>query len=911
MKDISPERWQRLEGLLDQALERPPDERAAFLDAACADDPALRQQLAAMLEAGAASLLDEPTGEGLAGLLQAVHAEGQEAAPETQRVGQHVGPYRLLRPIGRGGMGQVFLAVRDDEAFKQYVAVKVIRRGLDTEDILHRFRTERQILASLNHPNIARLLDGGATDDGLSYFVMEYIEGVPIHTYCDTHRLSIEDRLRLFQGVCAAVHYAHQNLIVHRDLKPSNILVTPDGVPKLLDFGIAKFLNPNLPGYTVPMTRTELRVMTPEYASPEQIRGETLTTASDVYALGVLLYELLTGQRPFHLIGRAQLELERVICETDPEPPSTAIRRADRHDGKTGTGTRSETPGRVRDMPPERLQRRLKGDLDTIVLMALRKEPERRYQSADHLLEDIKRHLAGLPVSAQRATVGYRARKFIQRHKLGVTAAAALVLLLIATASLAVGFAVVTSRQAKQIALEAAKAEQVKDFMIRLFEVSDPENARGAEVKALELLDRGAEQVEIELADQPEVQAEMLGVMGVVYRQLGMYDKARPLLERSLAMRRGLFGQQHEDVAQSLYDLGWLLGEVGDYEASERLTRESLEMRLKLLGPKHPDVARSLNDLGGVMIARGAFDEAVPLFRQAVAMHREVSGDESRDLAESMVNLAWVLHEKGDYDEAEQLYRDALAMQRKLLGKDHPLITTTLNNLGALMYDKGAYREAEPFFREVLALRRRLLGPDHPLVGNSVNWMGRVMQRKGDYAAAESLYREAHAIHRNALGAEHPVVGRDLDFLGQVLHATGKDAEAEQTLREALAIFSTALPEAHPYTAQARLELGQVLLDQRRPQEAEDLFRHVLAFDRDTYGEEDERTVEAGLWLGAALAAQARYDEAEGLLLEGYAFFKDGQPQQKQARQALADLYTAWGRPDRAAAYRNVAAGGN
>ncbi len=909
MEPISDERWQQIEALLDQVLEHPPEKRRAFLDQRCADDPELRKQLERVLGASEApeSFLEDSDGQHFAAMLEDLDLATDPHASE-HPAGEHIGPYRLIRPIGRGGMGQVYLAMRDDQSFKRYVALKVIRRGLDTEDILHRFRIERQILASLAHPNIARLLDGGATDDGLSYFVMEYIEGVPIDTYCNTHRLSVDARLRLFQGVCAAVHYAHQNLIVHRDLKPSNILVTSEGVPKLLDFGIAKFLNPNLPGYTVPMTRTEMRVMTPEYASPEQVRGETLTTASDVYSLGVLLYELLTGHRPYQFTKRGQIEVERVICETEPESPSTVITHVEEQHHSDGTTTTitPEAISRARDTQPEWLKRRLSGDLDTIVLLALRKEPERRYKSAEAFWEDIKRHLAGLPVNAQRATMGYRTRKFIQRHRLGVATATALVVLLLTVAGLSIWFALVTRTQADRIALEAAKSEQVTAFMVGLFEESDPANARGEEITARELLDQGVEQIEV-LEGQPEVQAKMLNTLGVVYYQLGSYEKAQPLLERSLAQRRAALGPEHEDIAQSLYDLSWVLGERGAYEESEQLLLEALTMWRKLLGDNHPNVAQTLNDLGVTLFETGDFDKSEAYFREALMIRREVFEQDHEDLAESMHNLASILHERRAYDEAEELYRISLTMWRNVLGEDHPNVRANLNSLGTLMYDRGAYDEAETLFRESLALRRKLMGSEHPITAHDMSWLGRALYKKGNYDEAEPLYRDALVFHRKLLGEAHPVVGRDLNFLAQLLLNQGDENQAEQLLQEALAIFQAALPNEHPYVALAKIDLGRLYLDQHRPEEAEPPLREALGIQQALYGEEDERVAEAQQVLGACLMALTRYEEAEAQLLESFTYYQrqEHTEELQQTRQALFDLYTAWDQPQKAAPYKD------
>ncbi|MDX1545484.1 MAG: serine/threonine-protein kinase [Rhodothermales bacterium] len=864
MTHLDPERWQRIEAVLDQALDIPPDARDAFLDEACAGDDALRQHVEAMLAAGdAGTFLDDPDGEHLGALLDDLQAStAQEEI--TSFVGRRIGVYKLLRPIGRGGMGQVFLAARDDDTFRQHVALKIIRRGMDSEDILQRFRTERQILASLNHPNIARLLDGGVSEEGLSYFVMEYIDGQPIMQYCDQHRLSVSERLQLFLKVGAAVHYAHQNLVVHRDLKPSNILVTAEGVPKLLDFGIAKLLNPNLPGYTVPLTRTEMRVMTPEYASPEQVRGETVTTASDVYALGVLLYELLTGHRPHRLFGRAPAEIERAICETDPERPSTAVGRTEEQRTAEGltTTVSPETVGRARGVPMDRLRRRLEGDLDTIVLMALRKEPDRRYQSVEALTEDVRRHLAGLPVNARRPTLGYRARKFVRRHRVGVTATALLTLLFVVTTVLSIRYAIVTSAQSERITLEAAKNEQVRDFLVSLFQVSDPQHARGREITALELLERGADQVENQLADQPVVQAEMLHVMGVVYRQLGLLDEARPLLERALTMRRAALGERHEDVAQSLYDLAWLLDEQGEYDEARLLHQQALELRLALLGPDHPDVAQSRSDYGIALFRLGDYDGAEAQWREALSIQRERLGEENEVVLELMSNLAIALHEGGHYDEAEALYRDVLTLQPRVVGADHPEYATNLQNLGSFLYDRGAYAEAEALLRQAAALRRKLFGEDHHLYGNTLSWLGRTLHRQGALDEGEAVLRRALALHTHHLGTGHSRTARDAQMLGALLIDRGDLDGAVRQLEAAMEGYSGSLPPDHPLIGETELDLGRAYLLLGRPADAEPMLRAAHATLRAARGPEDAGATRAQLLLGLALSDLGRTAEA-------------------------------------------------
>ena len=936
---MSPERWQQIEDLYAAYLEQPAAERDAFLDRACAGDASLRAEIDSLLAAEdeAPSFLETPFAR----------------LPETNgfRPGVQVGPYRILRPLGRGGMGQVYLAERE-VPFRQQVALKVIRHGLDTDDLLRRFRAEQQILAGLRHPNIARLLDGGTTEDRRPYFVMEYVEGAPLTDYCDAHRLSVEARLQLFQTVCEAVHAAHRNLVVHRDLKPSNILVTdpgsgpPDRSPgqarqaevKLLDFGIAKILDPDAPGLSVPVTRTEMRVMTPEYASPEQVRGEPVTTASDVYALGVLLYELLAGRRPYRLPSRVQEEIARVIAEEDPAKPSTAVTRIEavcRADGSTETIT-PEQVSRARDASPEKLRRRLRGDLDTIVLMAMRKEPERRYASAQELAEDLRRHLAGLPVIARPDTLAYRAGTFARRHRFGVAAAALFVFVLL-------GFSIVTAVQSARIRAQAAetarerdKAEQVTQFMMDLFKTSDPNTSKGNTVTARELLDQGAETIETELADQPDVQAEMMGVMSEVYESLGLYPEAERLARRALQMRRRLHGEVHPEVATALNYLGWLLHMQGAYVPADSLLREALLMRRTVLGPKHLEVSRTLNDLAVVQQARGDYAAADTLLQEALAIRRRHLGNDHESVAITLNNLAALKYQQGRYEEAiasmeealdglrahfgehmrvatallnlasfhtgngdysaaEPLYREALALQRRLVGDEHPSVAMGLTHLGSLLIRKRAYDEAEPLLLEALTIQQKQLGAEHPDVATSLYTLAGLSYRKEAYAEAELRYREALALRQKALGREHPEVSHTLDNLARTLHARGAQAEAEPLYREALALRQKALGPEHPYTAISLIHLADLLQEREDYRGAEPLYREVIQIRSKTLGADHWETAQANMQLGLCLMAQETYDEAEPLLQKSQATlqaqFGDEHELTRKAQDALNQLY--------------------
>jgi serine/threonine-protein kinase len=822
---------------------------------------------------------------------------------------------------------------------------------MDTEQILSRFRHERQILASLDHPNIARLLDGGTTSDGLPYFVMEYIEGQAMDEYCEAHKLSTAERLQLFRTVCGAVQFAHQNLVVHRDLKPSNILVTPEGVPKLLDFGIAKLLKPELYAQTIAPTVTSLRPMTPDYASPEQVKGQPITTASDIYSLGVLLYELLTGHRPYRLRSSTPQEMERVICEQEPERPSAAISRTVNTrsvDGVTNTLT-PETVSKPREGQPERLRRKLQGDLDNIVLMAMRKEPQRRYASVEQFSEDLRRHLEGLPVIARKDTFGYRAGKFITRNKVAVAVALAFMLLI------AVSIVVIV-QQSVRAARERDKAKQVSAFLTEIFKVSDPGESRGNSVTAREILDKGAERIDKELSGQPEVQATLMNTISNVYESLGLYDSAAPLLEKALNTRLALFGHDHADVAESMLSLAVLHYDRSNYAEAEPLYRESLAVRRRLFGNEHPAVAASLNGLGTLLQATDKYEEAEDVWRNALTMRRKLFGADHREVAESLDNLGWLLYNKGEYEEAERLLREALAIHRKLLGNDHPMVATDLNYLAFVAGTRGhSEQEQEALFREALQMRRKVYGNNHPQVAESLNNLAWLMNQRGKPAEAESLYRESLDIRRRSVGNDSQEVAQSLNNLARTLAHRNDYAAAEPMQRESLAIYiklygeqaaDTAvamhnlatllyekgdyvnaeslfrqtldirrkkLPPGNPHIPATLVGLGLLLSEHGHPQEAEALLNEALEMRRRDLSAGNWQIADAESVLGGCLAALRRFGDAEPLLVDGYTILKAKRGEHdKQTERALArliHLYSLWGKPDKAAAYRTASAG--
>lgn len=876
------DRWEALKDFFDAALEEPRAARASFLEEACAD---------ATLRAEVHSLLDAHRGEGPVDRaldeLRSLHRPEELSGLR----GHRIGPYELVDELGRGGMSRVFLARRADGQFEQKVAVKLLATDVPTPAARERFVAERQILASLKHPNIARLLDGGVSEAGQPYFVMEVIEGKPIDEYCETHRLSLHERLRLVLEVCDAVQYAHQSLVVHRDLKPSNILVTDNGQVKLLDFGIAKLLNPDtiLPGKG-PRTRTGLLPMTPNYASPEQVRGEPITTASDVYQLGVVLYELLVGRRPYRVEGRTPSDVERVICEEQPTRPSTAASQPADAGRGDGDGARRRAA--------------LRGDLDAIVMKALRKEPDRRYDAVEQLAEDLRRVLDGRPVSAHPDSWTYRGRKFIDRHRWGVAVTAVIVILLAGYAATVTWYSHRMQAALTQAQEEARKSEQVTEFLVDLFRVSDPSEARGEALSARDILERGVERAE-RLDTQPAVQAEMFDVVGQVYGRLGQYEEAQNFLERSLSLRRGLYEDPRPETASTEVRIASILRKSGDHDTAETRFREVLAKQRRLLGSEHPDVAVTQSLLAGTLMVQGNLDEAERQLRDALAIQRHHPEADSLDRAETLNILGLTLRGKNALDEAESALRTALEIRRQRLGNRDPRVAMTLNNLAMVLRQNGDPDAAIPVYRDALAVKRTLYNDAHPSTAATLNGLGLALQDQGKYENSESVLREALEMRRTTLGPNHPRTAGTLNNLGNVLEDQGRFEEAAAHLHEARKRLLATVGDTHPFTAYPSIGLGRVYVKQERPQKAEPFLREGLSIRRKTLPPHHPDRVESTLLLGRCLTDLGRYEDAESLLLDlrdqlNTETTEASSELLQKMTEHLQELYEAWEKPDRA-----------
>lgn len=859
-EDMTNKRWQKLKQIFNEALDMEKSKRESYLKKACENDPALKKEIESLLKAHETSDKLEHSPE------QLLQKAMSEQALEFKK-GQQIGPYKIIRSLGYGGMGNVYLAKRTDGQFEQQVALKLLRTGFTTENQIRRFLAERQILATLNHRNIARLLDGGVTDDGQPWFAMEFVKGHPINEYCDEKKLNLKQRLKLFNKVCEAVHSAHQKLIIHRDLKPSNILVTDEGTVKLLDFGIAKALDRdnNFFGESS-LTHTGLLPLTPSYSSPEQVCGQPMSTASDIYQLGIILYELLTGCRPYEVSGKTPSEIEQVICEQQPTRPSTVITKL--VTGQDEKEHNAQSISRQRQTKTEQLSKKLKGDLDTIVLKALRKEPERRYESVEHFAADIRNYLSGRPVTAHPDTLVYRSRKFLKRHKIGVGATAAIVLLMIGYIFTVTWHSQRTQAALKQAQKETARAEQVTTFLIDMFEANEPGETLGDTVTTRFLLERGVAQAE-QLENQPDIQARMFDTAGRIYTALGQYGEAKPLIERGLNIRRQIYEDDHLSVSESLHNLARLYKENGDYESAGNLYQEALNLREAHLTPDDPKIAESLYHLGMYyQRAKSNLDSAEILFRRSIEIRENAYGSFHEKVAESLRGMGGIMLANGKYTEAEEYYRRALEIQQNRLGHNHPETLTTINNMAILKAWNGDYDSAISLLQESLSERNSVLGTAHYGRAIQLNNLAFIAGTQGDYKEAGRLLDEAISVMQNSVGVDHPHALVFRTSRARIKHLRGFYQEAESMHREVLDTKREQLGPEHPDVAASMVQLASLLIDQQNYREAEDLLGQAITLHQNSRGGKYPMLTSGFYLLGKLKMSAGNYREAAELFYE-------------------------------------------
>jgi eukaryotic-like serine/threonine-protein kinase len=845
MNPIDTKRWHRVSPYLDRVLELPPSDRQAYIAALRGEDP----EAAADVE-----------------LLLAEHrllsAEGfLDSSIDTMEVplaGTLLGAYTLVSPIGHGGMGSVWLAARSDGRFEGHAAVKLLNAALIGRAAEGRFRREGTILARLTHPHIARLIDAGVSRTGQPYLVLEHIAGRHIDRFCDEERLGINARIRLFLDVQAAVAHAHASLIVHRDLKPSNVLVTDDGQVKLLDFGIAKLIEgDDADDPATMLTREGESALTPKYAAPEQVTGGRVTTATDVYALGVLLYELLTGQHPTGVTARSPAEFFKAVSETEPMRLSAAISSV--ADAKV-VAARAEQ----RATTPDRWRRMLRGDLETIVGKALKTDPAQRYGSVAEFAEDLRRFIDNLPISARADALGYRVRKFARRHHQVLAAASIALVVMVGTV---VFYTTRLATERDRARLEAAKASRVSQMLIELLQGADPFRTPDAREPTVQnLLDRGVERIAVDLSAQPELQAEMLAVVGQVYERLALMDKALPVLERALSIGRRTFGGDDVRLAQTLNNLGVLRKEIGDLEKAEPLLRESLAMRRRLLGPVDKDIAVTLVELSRVLSDTGSVQEAESLAREALEMRQKVFGDEHRETATSKSDLGQLLLRRGDLDGAEALLRENMETSVRVLGADHANAAVAKSTYASLLTIKGDMKRAEALVRETVAATERVFGVEHVDSAHQRHHLATVLELQGRLPEAQAILEDSLRIAEARLGRDHPRALLYLVNLARVRIALGEAAATEPILRRALA-------------ARSRL-----------------------------YAPDDWRIAQTKALLGAALAARGQHADAEALMIAADRRLQPIPGVQLRERTAnrarLVALYATTGRPRDADPFR-------
>jgi eukaryotic-like serine/threonine-protein kinase len=965
------ERWKQIEELYQAVMAQPVEKRADVLRRACPGDPELRAEVESLLEAAGSAnsfLEGSPISEAAArpsgvnpdfdsgttfGLTEGGPGPTHVMFPD-EIAGTVIDRYHLVQKIGEGGMGEVWLA-EQKEPVRRRVALKLVKAGLNSREVMARFESERQALALMDHPAIAKVFDAGSTPNSAPYFVMEYVAGLPITNYCDNHRLSTRERLDLFMRVCEGVQHAHQKAIIHRDLKPSNILViNVDGraAPKIIDFGVAKALTQKLTADTM-FTRVGALLGTPQYMSPEQAdsSGEDIDTRTDVYSLGIILYELLAGAPPLDMRRIAFGEFLRRLREEEPAKPSTKIRT---QDAATSTALAHK-----RQTDPLALAKEIRGDLDSITLKAIEKDRSRRYGSPSDLAADIERYLNNEAVLAVFPSAAYRARKFARRYRVALITAGAFLLVLIAAAGISVWQSIRATKQRDRADAEAAAAQAVNDFLQNdLLAQASTNNQTGPaakpdlDLKVRTALDRAAARVAGKFDRQPEVEASIRDTIGQTYADLGLYPEARKQLERALdlhrqahgaedprtlntmrrlgrlavlqgkyadaealfsqtmAIQRRVLGQEHRDTLASMNGLADVYSLQVKYAQAEVLYQQILEIRRRMLGAGNPDTLTSMNGLANLYTLEGKYTQAEPLYSQNLEIRRRVLGPEHPNTLISMTNLANIYNAQGKHTEAETLYSETLLIERRVLGSEHPSTLATMNNLANVFDAQGKEAQAEALYSQALEIERRVLGPEHLETLGTMSNLANVYNVQGKQAQAEALFKQTLKIQLAVLGPEHPDTLDSLSEIALMYQRQGKYALAETYAAPSLAGRRHALPQ-HPDTMGAACDLALIYISEGKFTDGESLAREVVETDRNERPDHWQRFRAESL-LGASLSGQKKYPEAEPWLVEGYQGMAARGNQMEvgdsyhldRAHQWIVQLYEAWGKPGKAAEWK-------
>jgi serine/threonine protein kinase/Tfp pilus assembly protein PilF len=883
---IAGDRWRRIESLFGELVEAGTTERTRRLQLIGREDPELRTSLEALLQADQQG--DDPLAKAI--------GEAAEALLDRQQdrlVGTLIAGYRISGILGYGGMSTVYRGERTD-ASQPSVAIKVLHHAALHPRLRSRLHSERQILASLDHPYIARLLGSGELDDGTPYLIVEYVAGTLFYDYCDQRSLSLRDRLELFVKVCEAVQFAHRNLIVHRDIKPANILVLQNGIPKLLDFGIAKLLAPESSAHTLPVTRLHERILTPENAAPEQVLGRPITTATDVYALGALLYQLLTGRSPYRLMSFSQLQLERAICMDDPVRPSQMV--ISRLNGENETD-RLRIAQR-RKLTPLRLRAELAGDLDAIVAMAMRKEPERRYASAEALAEDVRRHLLRRPVTARQGDWRYHTAKFVRRHSWSVVGIIAVIfgLTAIAAVTLWQNHRIASARDLA--AQERDRAQQVSAFLVDVFSQADPYTAQGREPTAKELLDRGATKIIDNVTLQPDVRAELLESIGLAYRHQGLNAQAVTLFEQALALRRAQRPRDDLRVAAALANLAYALSDAGQLASAEGYLTQALALARGGGEAGALETAYILVQYGDLLLdGESQPEKASQFFQEALAIGQRTAGFPPMLLAATLNGLSSIANWASDYARAAEYERRALDIYEEQGTRNHPDNAVSMATYGQLLTHLGRYGEAERYLREALDIEVNVFGPNDWHVADVHANLGMLYAAQGDSQRAIEATQHAVDVSEASRGGKRYLTGYYLEALAMLHLKDGDLGAAESDIRAALANYAEALPARHLYVASARGWLGEIYLRKGELAEAEAEMRTALDLTTALAGVDSWRTARAQARLGWTLIRREKFAEGEPLLAAATArLLASLGPHDDAARQAaehLAEYYRA------------------